>query len=190
MMMLVPASEQGLRCASTHRVCPVLGPKARKLLEDSRDLFDEEPLADAAALQDFLSVDDGLRFGKVLDGAISGLRVRPETPIDLPFPLSTVESAVLSHILLDRLEEAVHEGWSDMAVSGSSGSPFSHNHSSAEDILAECLRGELDLALFLRPPTARQVFSVATAGQRLPPKSTNFTPKPTKGLLMASLRSF
>jgi len=190
MMVLVPASEEGLHCASTHRVCPVLGPTARQVLEESAGLFDEEPIADAAALRDFLLADDGHRFGKVLDGKITGLRVRSDTPIDLPFPLATVDSAVLEHLLLDRLEKAVAQGWSEITNSGSSGSPFSHNHSSTEDILAEAIRGEIDLALFLKPPTAAQVFAVANAGQRLPPKSTNFTPKPTKGLLIASLRSF
>lgn len=190
MMMLIPAGEPGLRCASTHRVCPVLGPTARQVLAESAVLFDEEPLADAAALRDFLRSDDGYRYGKVLDGKITGIRVRPDTAVDLPFPLSTVDSAVLAHLLVDRLEEAIGEGWTDVTTSGSSGSPFSHNHSNAEEILAEALRGELDLALFLRPPTAAQIFAVASAGQRLPPKSTNFTPKPTKGLLMASLRSF
>jgi len=190
MMMLIPATEDGLHCSSTHRVCPVLGPTARQALADAAPLFDEQPLADAAALQDFMLSDDGHRFGKVIDGKISGLRVRPDTTIDLPFPLSTVDSAVLAHLLVDSLEQAVEEGWGDMSTSGSSGSPFSHNHSSPEEILEEALRGEIDLALFLRPPTAAQVFAVATAGQRLPPKSTNFTPKPTKGLLMASLRSF
>jgi uncharacterized protein (DUF1015 family) len=190
MMMLVPASGEGLHCSSTHRVCAVLGPTARRALADAAPLFDEHPLADASALRDFMLSDDGHRYGKVIDGKISGLRVRPDTAIDLPFPLSTVDSAVLAHLLVDGLEAAVAEGWGDMSTSGSSGSPFSHNHSSPGDILAEALRGELDLALFLRPPTAAQVFAVATAGQRLPPKSTNFTPKPTKGLLMASLRSF
>jgi uncharacterized protein (DUF1015 family) len=190
MMMLIPAEEPGLRCSSTHRVCPVLGPTARRVLTESATLFDEQPLADAAELHDFLRSDDGYRFGQVLDGKISGLRVRPDASVDLPFPLSTVDSAVLAHLLVDRLEEATAEGWTDVTTSGSSGSPFSHNHSSAEEVLAEALRGELDLALFLRPPTAAQIFAVASAGQRLPPKSTNFTPKPTKGLLMASLRSF
>jgi uncharacterized protein (DUF1015 family) len=190
MMQLVPASEEGLHCSSTHRVCPVLSLAAREVLKGSADLFDEQPLASAAELHDFLRADDGHRFGKVLDGKISGLRVRADAAIDLPFPLATVDSAVLQHLLIDRLEEAVAVGGRDIANTGSSGSPFSHNHSSGHNILDEALRGEIELALFLRPPTAQQVFAVANAGQRLPPKSTNFTPKPTKGLLMASLRSF
>lgn len=190
MMLLVPAGEEGLRCAASHRVCPILGPSARTILDELSGLFDETPLADGAALDDFLRADDGHRFGKVLDGQISGLRLRPDTDPGLPRPLSTVDSAILGQLLVDPLEEAIAEGWGGITSSGSSGSPFSHNSRSASEILAEALAGEIDLALFLRPPTARQVLSVAMAGQRLPPKSTNFTPKPTKGLLMNSLVSF
>ena len=113
-----------------------------------------------------------------------------EYAIDLPFPLSTVDAAVLGHLVVDPLEEAIAQGWQGIKSSGSSGAPFSHNRNSAADVLGRALDGEVELAYFVRPPTVQQVVSVASEGLLLPPKSTNFTPKPTKGLLMNSLRSF
>jgi len=71
-----------------------------------------------------------------------------------------------------------------------SGSPFSHNRSSRQDIVERTLRGDADLAILLRGAPPRQVLRVALDGQLMPSKSTNFHPKPTKGLLMNSLRSF
>jgi uncharacterized protein (DUF1015 family) len=191
MMLLVPVEQGGLACAATHRVCPRLSAEAREVLEASRPLFEHEPLADAAALQEFLDEEkEGHRFGQVLDGKITGLRVCSETSVDLPEPLATVDSAVLEELLLRDLREATQLEWDDLSTTGSSGSPFSHNHQSAEEILAKALEGEIEFALFSRPPTSKQVFDVAAAGQLLPPKSTNFRPKPSKGLLMASLKSF
>ena len=191
MMLLVPVEQGGLVCAATHRVCPRLNPEARAVLESSLPLFEIEAIEDGAALQEFLNrEEEGYRFGQVLDGKITGLRLRSDATVNLPGPLSTVDSAVLEELLLRDLRAATELDWDDPSTTGSSGSPFSHNHQSAEDILAKALAGEIEFALFSRPPTSKQVFDVASAGQLLPPKSTNFRPKPSKGLLMASLKSF
>ena len=159
-------------------------------METFAPLFEEQPLANSQELEDFLRADDGHRFGRVFERKVMGLRLRAGTPVDLPFPLSTVDAAVLGHLVVDPLEEAIAQGWQGIKSSGSSGAPFSHNRNSAADVLGRALDGEVELAYFVRPPTVQQVVSVASEGLLLPPKSTNFTPKPTKGLLMNSLRSF
>ncbi len=43
--------------------------------------------------------------------------------------------------------------------------------------------GEADVAFLLREPRVEDVFAVARRGERMPPKSTYFFPKPLSGLL-------
>jgi uncharacterized protein (DUF1015 family) len=49
--------------------------------------------------------------------------------------------------------------------------------------LAAVRQGKQCLALFLRPPTVRQMMTVALAGGRMPQKTTYFFPKVLTGLL-------
>jgi uncharacterized protein (DUF1015 family) len=44
-------------------------------------------------------------------------------------------------------------------------------------------RGEADAAFLLREPRVKEIFAVARRGERMPPKSTYFFPKPLSGLL-------
>jgi uncharacterized protein (DUF1015 family) len=44
-------------------------------------------------------------------------------------------------------------------------------------------RGEADVAFLLREPRVEEIFAVARRGERMPPKSTYFFPKPLSGLL-------
>jgi hypothetical protein len=48
-------------------------------------------------------------------------------------------------------------------------------------------RGEADQAYLLNPTRVAQVCDVATAGDRMPPKSTFFVPKPVTGLVLHRL---
>jgi uncharacterized protein (DUF1015 family) len=48
-------------------------------------------------------------------------------------------------------------------------------------------RGEADVAFILREPRVEDVFAVARRGERMPPKSTYFYPKPLSGLLFHPL---
>ena len=61
----------------------------------------------------------------------------------------------------------------------------------AGEVLAEAVRavrrGEADQAYFLNPTRIDQVCAVADAGDRMPPKSTFFAPKPMTGLVMHRL---
>jgi len=53
----------------------------------------------------------------------------------------------------------------------------------AADAVAAVDRGEADVAFLLREPRVEDVFAVARRGERMPPKSTYFFPKPLSGLL-------
>jgi hypothetical protein len=48
-------------------------------------------------------------------------------------------------------------------------------------------RGEADQAYLLNPTPVAQVWAVASAGDRMPPKSTYFSPKPVTGLVLHPL---
>ncbi len=52
-----------------------------------------------------------------------------------------------------------------------------------EEATAAVDRGEADVAFLLREPRVEEIFAVARRGERMPPKSTYFFPKPLSGLL-------
>ena len=187
MMMLVPTSEEGLRCAPAHRVSPALSEEAVARIDRLSDHFEIGSVESDPALSEFLADPTGIRFGLVRRDRRQTLLLRADLDHEallagLPAPLRTVDAAVLDHLVLSKLEGAV--------ASGASGSTWAHNCSSAADVTARALAGEIDLAILLRPTTPAQILQVAEAGEVMPPKSTNFTPKPAKGLLMNSLVSF
>ena len=60
--------------------------------------------------------------------------------------------------------------------------------SDVEEALAAVDRGEADVAFLVRAPRVEDVFAVARRGDRMPPKSTYFFPKPLSGLLFHPVR--
>lgn len=63
---------------------------------------------------------------------------------------------------------------------------IAYTHRAAE-AAAAVDRGEADVAFLLREPRVADVFAVARRGERMPPKSTYFYPKPLSGLLFHPL---
>lgn len=59
----------------------------------------------------------------------------------------------------------------------------------AQEAVEAVDRGAADVAFILRAPRVEDVFTVARRGERLPPKSTYFFPKPLSGLLFHPLES-
>jgi uncharacterized protein (DUF1015 family) len=53
----------------------------------------------------------------------------------------------------------------------------------ADEAVAAVDQGDADVAFLVRDPRVEDVFAVARRGERLPPKSTYFFPKPLSGLL-------
>ena len=48
--------------------------------------------------------------------------------------------------------------------------------------------GQAQAALLVQPPTVAQIAEIAEGGERMPPKSTYFTPKPSTGAVIRSVR--
>ena len=59
--------------------------------------------------------------------------------------------------------------------------------SQSAEAVAAVDRGDADVAFLLRPPRVEDVFAAARLGERMPPKSTYFFPKPLSGLLFHPL---
>ena len=57
-----------------------------------------------------------------------------------------------------------------------------------EDAVALVDTGAADAAFLVRPPRIADVFAVARRGERMPPKSTYFFPKPLSGLLFHAVQ--
>jgi uncharacterized protein (DUF1015 family) len=198
MTLLVPMDQPELTSKPTHRVCEALGPAARGVLDRLDGSFVVQELGHGGAAA--WLAGDGVRFVLVRPGRMVGLRLREDldavtrTLRSLPAALRAVEPAVLGAMILDPMMAAeIGEGWSgDGGDTGgaASNSSFSHNRTSADEVTARALAGDVQAAFLLRPVPNRQIVAVAEAGVVMPPKSTNFHPKPIKGLLMNSLVSF
>lgn len=84
----------------------------------------------------------------------------------LPAPLRDVDSA--------RLEVAL----------GSVGAPEALDfHADPPVVAAEVAKGTADAGAFLRPVSVAQIQAVAAAGERMPEKTTYFSPKPLTGMV-------
>jgi uncharacterized protein (DUF1015 family) len=90
----------------------------------------------------------------------------------LPAPLRDVDSA--------RLEVAL----------GSVGAPESLDfHADPATVAAEVAKGTADAGVFLRPVSVAQIQAVAAAGERMPEKTTYFSPKPLTGMVFRPVDS-
>lgn len=198
MTLVVPASDPGLTCRPSHRICETLGASGWDFLSRLGESFEITELETPDAAEGWLAQDGPPRFALVQRGAVKGLVLRggvdaPDLSA-LPEMLRQVDAAVLGELVLDPLIAAqLGDAWSangEDTGGAPSGSAFSHNKASAEEIAQRAFSGEIDVAFLLRPTPAGQVVAVAEAGGLMPPKSTNFQPKPIKGLLHNSLVSF
>ena len=193
MMMLVPANSPGLICQPTHRVCERLNHKARRLIDDLEQLFEIKAVNSDEELFGFLNEQGGNRFAMVRPGQRHTMQLRD--PLDarlaaLPESVRGVDAAILDELVLKPMDDALGSASDSLADSSVSGSPWAHNRSSGEEVARQVLEGHADLAILVRAPSPAQVMRAAIGGELMPPKSTNFQPKPIKGLLMNSLHSF
>lgn len=193
MMMLVPEGSPGLVCQPTHRVCERLNRDALRLIDDLEQLFEIRTVETDEELFGFLNEQGGNRFAMVRPGQRCTMLLRDEVRarlVGLPESVRRVDAAVLDELVLRPMDEALGSASDSLADSGASGSPWAHNRSSGEEVARQVLDGDAELAILVRAPSPSQVMRVAMAGELMPPKSTNFQPKPVKGLLMNSLHSF
>jgi hypothetical protein len=193
MMMLVPETSSGLVCQPTHRVCERLNKGARRLINNLEELFEIRSVESEAELFGFLDEQGGNRFAMVRPGQRHTMLLRDQARarlVGLPESVRGVDAAVLDELVLRPMDETLGSASDSLADSGASGSPWAHNRSSGAEVAEQVLGGHAELAILVRAPAPSQVMRVAMAGELMPPKSTNFQPKPVKGLLMNSLHSF
>jgi uncharacterized protein (DUF1015 family) len=123
-------------------------------------------------------------------------------PIDLPTAgvTETLEAAGAlalitragAHLLRPRTEmfrdtRDLDSSRLDLALGRFEGITVTYQHG-VENISAAVSRGDADFGILLRPVTVAQIVAIAHGGERMPPKSTFFWPKPRTGVVVRSLR--
>ncbi len=104
--------------------------------------------------------------------------------VDRAFPDQPEAYRRLDTAVLERLLLSGPLGLTEEAIAHLDGLGYARDTDEARDLV---VRGDYDLAFFLRPAPVQQVRDVAAAGATMPPKSTFFFPKIPTGLLFNPL---
>jgi len=190
MMCLVRMESPGLTILPFHRMLVAPGPE--RIVERIGATFDlEERLLPAdrsswtGATQELLGGGDTV-FGLSFGGPALTL-VRPKVGIDLARLLRPGTSKLVADLDVTVLHQVIFAellGLDEQRLVQEGGIRF---FTKTEDAAAEVEAGRGAAAFLLRPSRIDQVWRIATAGQRMPQKSTNFYPKLISGLVFNEL---
>ena len=190
MMCLVRMESPGLTILPFHRMLVAPGPE--RIVERIGATFDlEERLLPAdrstwtGATQELLGGGDTV-FGLSFGGPALTL-VRPKAGIDLARHLRPGTSKLVADLDVTVLHQVIFAGLlglDEQRLVQEGGIRF---FTKTEDATAEVEAGRGAAAFLLRPSRIDQVWRIATAGQRMPQKSTNFYPKLISGLVFNEL---
>jgi len=190
MMCLVRMESPGLTILPFHRMLVAPGPE--RIVERIGAAFDlEERLLPAdrstwtGATQELLGGGDTV-FGLSFGGPALTL-VRPKAGIDLARHLRPGTSKLVADLDVTVLHQVIFAGLlglDEQRLVQEGGIRF---FTKTEDATAEVEAGRGAAAFLLRPSRIDQVWRIATAGQRMPQKSTNFYPKLISGLVFNEL---
>jgi uncharacterized protein (DUF1015 family) len=190
MMCLVRMESPGLTILPFHRMLVAPGPE--RLLERLGAAFDLQERALPAdrslwtgATQELLG-GGGTVFGLYRGGEALTL-LRPKTGVDLSRYLRPGTSKLVADLDVTVLHQVIFGGLlglDEQRLVQEGGVKF---FTKTEDAAAEVEAGRGAAAFLLRPSRIDQVWSIATAGQRMPQKSTNFYPKLISGLVFNEL---
>ena len=190
MMCLVRMESPGLTILPFHRMLVAPGPE--RIVERIGAAFDleERPLpADRStwtgATQELLGGGDTV-FGLYRGGPTLTL-LRPKAGIDLARHLRPGTSKLVADLDVTVLHQVIFAGLlglDEQRLVQEGGIRF---FTKTEDAAAEVEAGRGAAAFLLRPSRIDQVWRIATAGQRMPQKSTNFYPKLISGLVFNEL---
>ena len=194
MMLCVSADDPGLRILPAHRVLRGLKRDVvREFKERARRFFEiveiENASEPAKALRILAESSDRpsfLVYGSC-DGEFCLLRLRDGDAMSRLVPnMSTawreLDVSVLHTVLIGEVLGLTPEE----TIRGDS-IAYLREPGRVVELVAS---GEYQLAVFHNPTRVEQMRRVAAEGERLPPKSTYFYPKPLSGLVMNSLESF
>ncbi|MBU3700500.1 MAG: DUF1015 domain-containing protein [Acidimicrobiia bacterium] len=160
---VVELVDDELHVGPIHRLLTGL-PDQPELLVALDGFFAIEPVADPAALTVFSLQQQGALALVRGDGAW-WLRPRPEAMEGV----ADLDSSRLDH-----------------ALSAIGGCTVRYQHG-IEHVRAAVASGDAEAGVLLRPVTVAQIVAIADGGERMPPKSTFFEPKPLTGLVFRSL---
>ena len=190
MMCLVRMESPGLTILPFHRM--VVAPGPERIVERIGAAFDLEERALPAdrttwtgATQDLLG-GGGTVFG-LYRGGPSLTLLRPKAGADLSRHLRPGTSPLVADLDVTVLHQVIFAGLlglDEQKLVQEGGIRF---FTKTEDAAAEVEAGRGAAAFLLRPSRVDQVWRIATAGQRMPQKSTNFYPKLISGLVFNEL---
>ncbi len=163
MCFVVELSETQLSVGPIHRLVTGLG-FGVDLIATLETFFEIEPFA-APATGVIHALEQAGSLALILPDAEFLLRPRPEmftTTRDL-------DSSRLDH-----------------ALASLTGIDVAYQHG-VENIRSAVDSGAVDFGVLLRPVTVAQIIDIAEGGERMPPKSTFFFPKPPTGIVLRSL---
>jgi uncharacterized protein (DUF1015 family) len=172
MCFVVELVEEQLTVRPIHRLLNGLPPRT-----DLADVL--EPWFIPGATVEAYAVEKGSVLGRMAAARAVGL-IRPDGSARLLTPrteafvgVADLDSARLAHAL---------------AASSLAGEPIevSYQHG-VENIVDAVAEGDADAGFLLRPATVAQIAANAHAGDRMPPKTTFFHPKPKTGIVFRSL---
>ncbi|HVM30689.1 MAG TPA: DUF1015 domain-containing protein [Candidatus Limnocylindrales bacterium] len=172
--LLYDADSGGLTVLPTHRVLRGL-PETESLLAGLQDLFEIEPMSDAAAIQSGLEQGSIGLWTRQGGGLLAPRRER----ID---PLLPAGSKALRALDVTILASALQQvlGLSTAALDEQGKLEYIKDADQAVSLVSE---GAADACFLLNPTPVQAVLEVASAGELMPPKSTYFVPKAATGLV-------
>ena len=190
MMCLVRMESPGLTVLPFHRM--VVAPGPDRIVERIGAAFDLEERALPAdrttwtgATQDLLG-GGGTVLGLYRGGGTLTL-LRPKAGADLSRHLRPGTSPLVADLDVTVLHQVIFAGLlglEEQKLVQEGGIRF---FTKTEDAAAEVEAGRGAAAFLLRPSRIDQVWRIATAGERMPQKSTNFYPKLISGLVFNEL---
>ena len=184
LMGIIRAADPGLLVGPTHRVVHV--PVGAGTLDAIRQHFrvTETPLADARVLLEALreASAGGITIGAAgLSPNTAHLlhadeRAGAALPATVPASWAHLDAALLQYALLEPVL-----GIDEDALSAGAAVTYTHD---AEEALAAQASSDATAVFLLNAPSMDQIFSAADAGDRMPQKSTYFTPKLPTGVML------
>ena len=192
MMCLVRMESPGLTILPFHRLLAAPGPE--RLVERLAAAFDfeertlpAERSAWTGAVQEALEGAGGMAFGLHRAGGADITLLRPKPGYDFSRHLRPGTSPLIADLDVTVFHQGIFAGLlglDEQRLVQEGGIRF---FSKPEEAAAEVAAGRGAAVFFLRPTRIDAVWRIATAGVRMPQKSTNFYPKLISGLVFNEL---
>jgi uncharacterized protein (DUF1015 family) len=177
LVLVTSARDEALRVLPSHRLISGLRAAGMEhMRRRMREWFTVRELSPTAALAGLFDAPGGHVFAACsADGRGYLLTAREERLAPHLSPVASLDVSVLHECLIDPVMTA---------AGGAAKVEYLHDERVAAEAVA---RKERDFAFLLRPTTVEEVMRVASAGERMPHKSTFFYPKVPAGLVMSCL---